>query len=141
MRAALAAHADLRFVLQEPQLGTAHAVQQAAPLFAGVAGTLVLLSGDVPLLSVDTLRALLARHEATGAAATVLTAIVDEPVRLRPHPPRRRRRRGASSNSATPRRRSAEIREINSGIYAFDLEPLFPSLAQIAPTTRRRSST
>ena len=97
VQAALAAHADLRFVLQEPQLGTAHAVQQAAPLFAGVAGTLVLLSGDVPLLSVDTLRALLARHEETGAAVT------------RPHRHRRRTpsATAASSATATPSRASS----------------------------------
>jgi bifunctional UDP-N-acetylglucosamine pyrophosphorylase/glucosamine-1-phosphate N-acetyltransferase len=140
VRAALGAHADLRFVLQEPQLGTAHAVQQAAPLFEGVAGTLLLLSGDVPLLSVDTLRALLARHEETGAAVTILTAIVSNPFGYG-----RILRDGdavtaiVEQRDATPAER--EIREINSGIYALDLEPLFPSLARIAPTTRRRSST
>ena len=94
-------------------------------------GTLVLLSGDVPLLSVETLRALLARHEETGAAATVLTAVVDNPFGYG-----RIVRDGddvlgiVEHRDATTAER--EIREINSGIYAFDLEPLFPALGQIA---------
>jgi len=131
LRSALAAYPDLRFVLQQPQLGTAHAVMQAEPLFAGVRGTLVLLSGDVPLLSADTLRTLLARHQETGAAATVLTAVVDNPFGYG-----RVVRDGdevlriVEQRDATPGER--EVREINSGIYAFDLEPLFPALGQVA---------
>jgi len=131
LQAALAAQAGLRFVPQEPQLGTAHAVVQAAPLFAGLRGTLVLLSGDVPLLSVETLRALLARHEETGAAATVLTAVVDNPsgygriVRAGDEVLRIVEHRDASEAER-------EIREVNSGVYAFDLEPLFPALGQVA---------
>jgi bifunctional UDP-N-acetylglucosamine pyrophosphorylase / glucosamine-1-phosphate N-acetyltransferase len=131
VQVALGAHAGLRFVLQEPQLGTAHAVRQAEALFAGVTGTLVLLSGDVPLLTVDTLRALLARHEEAGAAATVLTAMVDNPFGYG-----RILREGdevaaiVEQRDATPAQRG--ICEINSGIYAFDLEPLFPALGRIA---------
>jgi N6-L-threonylcarbamoyladenine synthase len=90
----------------------------------------VLLSGDVPLLSVETLRALLARHEEAGAAATVLTAIAedasgygrivregDEVLKI------------VEDRDASPSERA--IREINSGVYAFDLEPLFPALALV----------
>jgi len=131
VRTALGAHADLRFVLQEPQLGTAHAAIQAEPLFSGVKGTLVLLSGDVPLLAPATLRALVDCHDRAGAAATVLTAVVDDPtgygriVRDRADVVRIVEHRDASAAER-------EIREINSGIYAFDLEPLFPALRQIA---------
>jgi bifunctional UDP-N-acetylglucosamine pyrophosphorylase/glucosamine-1-phosphate N-acetyltransferase len=137
LRSALSAHDDLRFVVQEPQLGTAHAVRQAGPLFAGVRGTLVVLSGDVPLLSADTLRALVARHEDARAAATVLTAIVDDPSGYG-----RVVREGdevtgiVEHRDASPAQRS--IREINSGIYAFDLEPLFPALDQIASNNSQR---
>ncbi len=131
VRAALSSHEHLRFVLQEPQLGTAHAVRQAEPLFAGLRGTLVVLSGDVPLLSADTLRALVARHEEARAAATLLTAVVDDPTGYG-----RVLRDGdevtaiVEHRDATPAQRA--IREINAGIYAFDLAPLFPALAQIA---------
>ncbi len=131
LRAALGAHPDLRFVLQEPQLGTAHAVRQAAPLLAGLGGTLVVLSGDVPLLSPDTLRTLVARHEEARAAATLLTAVVDDPTGYG-----RVLRDGAEvaaiveHRDASPAERA--VREINAGIYAFDLGPLFPALDEIA---------
>jgi bifunctional UDP-N-acetylglucosamine pyrophosphorylase/glucosamine-1-phosphate N-acetyltransferase len=131
VREALAAHADLRFVVQEPQLGTAHAVAQAAPVLEGATGTLLLLYGDVPRLSADTSRALLDEHHRSGNAATVLTALVPDPsgygrilrddrgiARIVEH-------RDASEDER-------EIREINSGIYAFDLEPLWGALSRVA---------
>lgn len=131
VRAALSGHAGLRFVLQEPQRGTAHAVIQAEPLFAGTTGTLVLLSGDVPLLTAGTLRALLDCHERAGAAATVLTAVVENPAGYG-----RVVRGGEEVLRIVEHRDATEaergIREINSGIYAFDLDPLFPALHQVA---------
>jgi len=76
VREAVAAD-DLDFALQQPQLGTGHAVQQAAPhLRAG--GYTVVLSGDVPLLRPETLRRLVDATVATGAAATVLTCVVED---------------------------------------------------------------
>src|SRR5215216_3325945 len=62
----------LQFARQEPQLGTAHALQQAEPLLTGQGGTLVLLSGDVPLLRRGTLERLLNTHRGAQAAATVV---------------------------------------------------------------------
>src|SRR5262249_20330383 len=79
VQAALAGTEDLTFVVQEPQLGTAHALLTTEPALRAAKGTLVLLSGDVPLLSASTLKTLLDHHEQTGAAATVLTAVVDNP--------------------------------------------------------------
>ena len=131
VRDTLAGHADLRFVVQEPQLGTAHAVMQAAPVLEGATGTLLLLYGDVPRLSVETVRALLDEHERSGNAATVLTAIVPDPTSygriLRDD---RGIARIVEHRDATAEERA--VREINSGIYAFDLEPLFAALSRIA---------
>jgi bifunctional UDP-N-acetylglucosamine pyrophosphorylase / glucosamine-1-phosphate N-acetyltransferase len=79
IRAHLRDHASVQFAFQEPQLGTAHALLHAAPLLADRTGTLVLLSGDVPLLTAATLRNLLTVHRGAGAAATVVTATVDRP--------------------------------------------------------------
>src|SRR4051794_23227019 len=79
LKQALRKRLGLRFAMQEPQLGTGHALLQAEPHLPGARGTLVLLSGDVPLLKPGTLRALIARHEQHRAAATVLTARVDRP--------------------------------------------------------------
>ena len=131
IQARLSGQRSLRLAVQEPQLGTAHAVMQAEPLLAAASGTMLLLSGDVPLLSTNTLRALLQAHEAEGAAATVLTAVLERPygygriVRAQGQVARIVEERDAS-----PTERA--IREINAGVYAFDLQPLFPALRSIA---------
>jgi bifunctional UDP-N-acetylglucosamine pyrophosphorylase/glucosamine-1-phosphate N-acetyltransferase len=130
VEAALETRPRLRFALQEPQLGTGHALLQAEAALAGAEGTLVLLSGDVPLLRPETLRALVRHHERADAAATVLTAVVDDPTgygRIE----RQDGRLGAivEHKDATPGQRA--IREINSGVYAFALGPLFDALRQI----------
>ncbi|PYR91599.1 MAG: bifunctional UDP-N-acetylglucosamine diphosphorylase/glucosamine-1-phosphate N-acetyltransferase GlmU [Acidobacteria bacterium] len=127
---ALGKRLGLRFALQEPQLGTGHAVLQAEPHLAGARGTLVMLSGDVPLLQAGTLRALVATHEQRRAAATVLTARVDRPNGYG----RIVRKNGAiaaivEEKDATAAERA--IDEINSGIYAFDVAPLFDALRAI----------
>jgi bifunctional UDP-N-acetylglucosamine pyrophosphorylase/glucosamine-1-phosphate N-acetyltransferase len=75
----LAAVAGLEFVLQQPQNGTGHAVQQLLGPLAGFAGDLLVLNGDVPLLRPDTLEHLLLRHRSSGAAVTLLTARLDDP--------------------------------------------------------------
>lgn len=120
----------LQCVVQEPQLGTGHALLQAEPVLQGARGTLLLLSGDVPLLKADTLRRLIARHQETGAAATVLTAVVDHAEGYG----RVERHDGRIAAIVEHRDASDEqrrIREINSGIYAFDLDPLFDALRHV----------
>ena len=122
---------SLQTVLQEPQLGTAHALQQSEPVLAGKSGTVVLLSGDVPLLSASTLINLVNKHKAAGAAATVVTASVERPygygriVRSNDRIAKIVEERDASAAERS-------IKEINAGIYAFDLAPLFDSLRSIA---------
>ncbi len=124
------ARPGLGFALQEPQLGTGHALLQVEPVLRGRTGTLVLLSGDVPLLQLDTVRRLVEVHLAARAAATVLTARVERPDGYgRIVRDRGRVTRIVEHRDATPQER--EIREINTGIYAFDLAPLFDSLRAI----------
>jgi bifunctional UDP-N-acetylglucosamine pyrophosphorylase/glucosamine-1-phosphate N-acetyltransferase len=131
VRTQLKGQPGLQFAVQQPQLGTAHALQQAEPVLAGKTGTLVLLSGDVPLLSSATLQRLLQTHMAATAAATVVTAMVDRPygygriVRTGGH-----LARIVEERDASPTERA--IKEINSGIYAFDLAPLWDALRGIA---------
>ena len=121
---------SLRFALQVPQRGTAHALQQAEPLLAGRTGTLVLLSGDVPLLASATARRLLETHHAAGAAATVLTAVVERPYGYgRVIRAGGRIARIVEERDASPAQR--HVREINSGVYAFDMAPLFDALRAI----------
>jgi bifunctional UDP-N-acetylglucosamine pyrophosphorylase/glucosamine-1-phosphate N-acetyltransferase len=100
------------------------------PLLTKATGTLVLLSGDVPLLSAETLRDLLACHRRTNAALSVLTAVVDPPTGYgRIVRSGGRIARIVEERDATPAER--DIREINSGIYAFDLDGLFDALRKI----------
>jgi bifunctional UDP-N-acetylglucosamine pyrophosphorylase/glucosamine-1-phosphate N-acetyltransferase len=130
VKAALGKRLGLRFALQQPQIGTGHALLQAEPHLAGASGTLVLLSGDVPLLRPATLKLLVDTHVASAAAATVLTARV-----AGPHEYGRIVRENGriaaivEHKDATPAQRS--IDEINSGIYAFALEPLFDAVRSI----------
>ena len=121
----------LQFAQQVPQIGTAHALQQAERLLAGRTGTLVLLSGDVPFLRDATLRRLIETHHAAGAAATVVTAVVERPYGYG----RIIRAGGRIARIVEERDASAaerRVREINSGIYAFDIVPLFDALRAIA---------
>jgi bifunctional UDP-N-acetylglucosamine pyrophosphorylase/glucosamine-1-phosphate N-acetyltransferase len=121
---------EVRFVLQEPQLGTGHALLQTGPVLRGRTGTVVLLSGDVPLLTEASLRGLIEAHDAAAAAATVLTAVVERPYGYgRIIRTQGRLTRIVEERDASPAQRA--IREINSGIYAFQLEPLFDALDRI----------
>ena len=130
VRTAVAGRPGLTFVVQEPQLGTGHALLVTESALANATGTLVLLSGDVPLLTAETLRSLVKRHETAHAAATVVTAFVPNPqgygriVRTG-----EQIARIVEEKDASPAERG--IREINSGIYAFDLAGLFDALRSI----------
>lgn len=132
VRESLSARPGVQFALQEPQLGTGHALMQAQPLLRGARGTVLLLSGDVPLLRVETVRRLIDAHHGAHAAATVLTARVDRPDgygRIVRDSSSGRIVRIVEHRDATPDER--RIDEINTGIYAFDLEPLFASLGAV----------
>jgi bifunctional UDP-N-acetylglucosamine pyrophosphorylase/glucosamine-1-phosphate N-acetyltransferase len=119
-------------VVQDPQLGTGHALLQTEPLLASKTGTVLLLSGDAPLLRPETLHALLARHRKTSSLATPLTASVPNPTGygriIRSNTGQLLRI--AEHRDATEAERA--VREINSSIYAFELAPLFDGLRKIA---------
>jgi bifunctional UDP-N-acetylglucosamine pyrophosphorylase/glucosamine-1-phosphate N-acetyltransferase len=127
----------LTFVVQEPQLGTGHALLSAETALSGASGTLVLLSGDVPLLSTQTLKTLVNRHISAAAAATLVTAVVDDPAGYgRVIRSGEQIARIVEEKDATSAQR--EVREINSGIYAFRLEGLFDALRRVAAENAQR---
>jgi bifunctional UDP-N-acetylglucosamine pyrophosphorylase/glucosamine-1-phosphate N-acetyltransferase len=127
VREALRGRPEIRVVVQEPQLGTGHALLQAAPVLESVSGAVVLLSADVPLLRTDTLLKIARTHRDAGAAATVLTALVDRPYGYgRIVRTNGRISRIVEERDASPAERL--IKEINSGIYAFELKGLFTAL-------------
>jgi bifunctional UDP-N-acetylglucosamine pyrophosphorylase/glucosamine-1-phosphate N-acetyltransferase len=115
----------VEFVVQAEQLGTGHAVIMAEPAMHDFKGDVLILAGDVPLLRTDTLRKLIRTHRDTGADATVLSAIFEDP-----HGYGRivRTPEGHYSHSVEEKDADDEIRkikEINSGIYIFRSELLF----------------
>ena len=75
----LSAIGGLEFVLQQPQNGTGHAVQQLLPVMEGFEGELLVLNGDVPLLRAETIDSLVSRHRSSGADVTLLTARLENP--------------------------------------------------------------
>jgi bifunctional UDP-N-acetylglucosamine pyrophosphorylase/glucosamine-1-phosphate N-acetyltransferase len=131
IREHLRSRQNVRTVVQEPQLGTAHALQQTESVLRGLSGTVLLLSGDVPLLRPATLQELVGTHRGANAAATVVTATVERPYGYgRVVRSRGRIVRIVEERDASPGQR--RIREINGGIYAFDLDGLFEALRGIA---------
>jgi bifunctional UDP-N-acetylglucosamine pyrophosphorylase/glucosamine-1-phosphate N-acetyltransferase len=136
VKRSLAKRTRLQFVTQEQQLGTGHALLQTRPHLQGKSGTVVLLSGDAPLLSVDSVKALLATHQEAAAAATVITATVPRPFGYG----RIVRTSGKISKIVEERDTTTAqkaITEINSGIYAFDLAPLFAALDSIGTANKQ----
>ena len=128
-----AAHAqwDLLYALQEPQLGTGHAVICARSHLEGLSGHLLVLYGDVPLLRPATLHELMERHELAGNAVTVLTARLDDPTgygRVF------RDEKGGFLRIVEHRDLAPDELgndEINSGIYAFRLDALLVALSNL----------
>ena len=121
--------AAAEYVLQAEQLGTGHAMMQAQPVLAGYTGTVLLLCGDTPLLTGNTLQQLVAAHQQSGAAATVLTAM---PADATGYGRILRDKSGqvlgiVEQKDATPEQK--QIGEINTGIYCFEAAPLFAALA------------
>lgn len=122
-------HVDL--VEQEEQLGTGHAVLQAKKEFEGFDGNILILSGDVPLLSQMTLDKVLAKHYVSHASATVLTAIFDNPKGYG-----RVVRNGVGNLDRIVEEKDCTdtlraIREVNAGVYVFDAGLLFRYLPEV----------
>jgi bifunctional UDP-N-acetylglucosamine pyrophosphorylase/glucosamine-1-phosphate N-acetyltransferase len=129
----LGAHA----VLQQPQNGTGHAMLVARRAL-GNAKLAIVLPGDAPLIRTETLQALLAAHRAANASATILTAVLADPRGYG----RILRKSGSAVAAIVEESRlredQREINEINSSIYCFTLQKLWPALAQVKPNNTHR---
>ena len=120
-----------KIALQAEQLGTGHAVMQTAEALKGFSGTALILCGDTPLLEGEELKKFCEAHKASGAAATVLTAIMDDPFGYG------RIVRDANGNvqaiveqkDATEAQKA--IKEINTGIYCMECPLMFDVLATL----------
>ncbi|ARV96981.1 MULTISPECIES: bifunctional UDP-N-acetylglucosamine diphosphorylase/glucosamine-1-phosphate N-acetyltransferase GlmU [Bacillus] len=116
------------YALQAEQLGTAHAVKQAQPFLADEKGVTIVICGDTPLLTAETMEQMLKEHTQREAKATILTAVAEDPTgygRII------RSENGAVQKIVEHKDASEEERlvtEINTGTYCFDNEALFRAI-------------
>jgi bifunctional UDP-N-acetylglucosamine pyrophosphorylase/glucosamine-1-phosphate N-acetyltransferase len=119
------------YALQAEQLGTGHAVLQAQPLIGSEEGVTLVICGDTPLVSAETVEAMIQQHLREGAAATVMTAIMADPTGYG------RVIRGADGGvlrivehkDCSPE--ELAVAEINAGTYCFDNRLLFEALGEV----------
>jgi len=119
---------EVEFVLQQEQLGTGHAVMQCEDALSGFEGTVMVLNGDVPCLSSDTLHGFADFHAGQNASGTVLTAVLPDATGYG------RIVRAADDSllkivehkDASPE--ELEIREVNAGLFCFEKRVLFETL-------------
>jgi len=119
------------YSFQEEQLGTAHAVKMAEEHLANKEGTTIVVCGDTPLITSETLQALIRHHESKQAQVTVLTAST-----FNPHGYGRIVRNSDQTLERIVEEKDASeaerlINEISSGIFAFDNQVLFEKLEQV----------
>lgn len=150
VRRALADDPRCVFVDQTQQLGTAHAADMARPIFENQpAGDVFVLAGDGPLIRAQTLARLLEVHRRTKAAATLATAVLDDPSGygrvLRTGSSGSGGNSGGASGGgfdriveqkdATPAQLA--VREVNPSYYCFRSDELFPTLAEVSNTNQQ----
>jgi len=125
------------FVIQTEQLGTGHAVMQAEDALKGEADTVIVYYADMPLITPDTVRRIQDAHRISGATITMLTVIADDPrgfgrlVRDKDGNPQFI----VEEIEATEEQKA--IHELNTSVYCFDANWLWPALHRIQPSPRK----
>ncbi len=123
----------VKYAMQEEQLGTGHAVMQTTQFLEGKKGKVLVLNGDVPLIRPETLKKLVEKSTENKEYATLLTAIYDDPTGYG----RIIRDEGGNIKGIVEHKDATEeqkeIKEINAGIYCFDIEELLKALKEIKP--------
>lgn len=120
-----------RFAVQQPQLGTGHAVQQAEPLLAGYDGLVLVMSADMPLFTLETLRALVEQQRANSGPLTMLSMLLDDShgfgrvIRAADGTVRE----VVEEAQATPEQLA--VRELNVGAYCFRAGWLWSALRRV----------
>ncbi len=125
---------DVEVAIQERPNGTADAVRAAAS-HIDPAATVVVLAGDVPLITAETIRGLVDAHETAGSAATMATMVLEDPrgygrVVRAPDGTVERVVETKAPGDATEL--ELHIREVNTGVFAFDGRPLLEALAEVS---------
>lgn len=122
---------SVEYAVQEPQLGTGHAVMVTEPLLRNATGDLLVLYGDNPFLSQEVMGRFLQAHRESGAHASLLSAVTGDPAMLGRilRDDQGRFLRVVEYRDATPEQR--QLNEVNSGIYCFKLDRFWECLHQV----------
>lgn len=130
-------HRDVEFAEQVPQLGTGHAVQVARDWWSGKPGNLLILSGDVPLISAETLRKMIQVHDRTRASLTLLSTRLADPTGYG-----RVIRAGDGRVRGIVEQKEAgpselQVKEVNTGLYCFRISDLSGVIDRLTPDNRQ----
>jgi bifunctional UDP-N-acetylglucosamine pyrophosphorylase/glucosamine-1-phosphate N-acetyltransferase len=128
---------QVTFITQAQQLGTGDAVMSARAALAGTDSTVLILSGDVPLIRAETLRLFLNHHQQSGGVCSILSVRMENPTGYGRivRDDQDRLLKIVEQKDASPEER--QIREINSGIYCFEAGKLFSALERVQPRNQQ----
>lgn len=129
---------DAKIVIQKELLGSGDAVKTAGKALKNHSGNILVVCGDTPLIKAETVRALIKRHESSGASATILTAKLDDPTGYG-----RIARDSAGRITAIVEQEKAGryeeiIQEINVGTYCFKAADLFEALEAVKTDNKKK---
>lgn len=121
---------DVKYVVQEEQLGTGHAIMQAKDLLKDYDGDVMILCGDTPLLRYETLNKMYEVHKKLGVATTILTSIYENPFGYG-----RIVKDGDKVTAIVEEKEASEeikkIKEVNAGVYCCNAKELFAALEKV----------
>ncbi len=127
----------IEFAEQVPQLGTGHAVQVARDWWSGKSGNLLILSGDVPLISAGTLRKMIEAHNRTSASLTLLSTRLADPTGYG----RVIRAEDGRVRSIVEQKEAGpgelQVKEVNTGLYCFRIIDLLEVIERLTPDNRQ----
>lgn len=129
---------EVEYVIQEQQLGTAHAVLQTRDKLTSFTGKILVLSGDTPFLTAKSLKKLLQHHCRQGNSCTLFSAILESPCGYGRIIRDQQNKIIRIIEEANLPKDKKDIQEINAGIYCFDVESLYQSLAKIMPDNQQK---
>jgi bifunctional UDP-N-acetylglucosamine pyrophosphorylase/glucosamine-1-phosphate N-acetyltransferase len=129
--AVLVSEYQAKCIVQEEQLGTGHAVLCAEEVLRNIGGTVLILSGDVPLIRPETLQAMLAEHAQSKAVLTLMTTTLDDPSNYGRIVRNSQGELLGIIEEKDASKEQKKIREINAGIYCVEVDFLFEALKNV----------
>lgn len=118
-------------VLQSPQLGTGHAVSMACPLLENFDGQVIILNGDIPLISENTIKKFIKYHNSNNSDLTVMSAVLDDPASygriIREN--NNSLKAIVEAKDATPEQKN--VKEINVGVYCLNWSKIKNAFCQL----------